>query len=68
MVLTYNAYNETLENEQKKESELCDLKKKLDTVQEEQNQKFNQIMAMIQRNPKLANIKPEVLTSKKYSG
>jgi integrase len=67
MVLTYDAYSETLEKEQKRESELYDLKKKLEEVQEQQNQKFNQIVAMIQQNPKLANIKPEVLTSKKYS-
>lgn len=66
MVLTYDAYHETLEKEQKRESELNDLKKKLETVQEDQNQKFNQIMAMIQQNPKLANIKPEVLITKSY--
>jgi hypothetical protein len=64
MVLTYSAYHETLEKEQKRESELNDLKKKLEAVQEDQNQKFNQIMAMIQKNPKLANIKPEVLATK----
>lgn len=28
---------------------------------------MNQLMVLIQKNPKLANIKPEVLTSKKYS-
>jgi hypothetical protein len=61
MVLTYDAYNETLEKEQQRESEIKDLKEKLEAVHEEQNQKFNQIMTMIQRNPKLANVKPEVL-------
>lgn len=45
----------------KRELELKDLKEKLQTVQEEQNQKFNQIIVMIQKNPKLINIKPEVL-------
>jgi hypothetical protein len=64
MVLTYDAYNETIEKEQKRESELYDLKKKLETVQEEQNRKFNLLMTMIQKEPKLANIKPEVLISK----
>ena len=64
MVLTYNAYTETLEKEQRRESEIRDLKDKLDAVHEEQNQKFNQIMRMIQHNPKLANIKPEALVSK----
>jgi hypothetical protein len=43
---------------------LKDLKEKLQTVQEEQNLKFNQIMVLIQKNPKLANIKPEILVGK----
>lgn len=64
MVLTYDAYKETLEKEQKRESEINDLKKKLDAVQEEQNQKFNQLMMLIQKNPRLANIKPEILLAK----
>ncbi len=34
-------------------------------VREEMNQQFNQIMSMIQQNPKLAQLKPEVLTKKK---
>jgi hypothetical protein len=67
MVLTFGAYHETLEKEQKKESDLNDLKKKLEEVQEEQNQKFNQLMVLIQKNPKLANIKPEVLATKNLS-
>jgi integrase/recombinase XerD len=64
MVLTYDAYHETLEKEQKRETELNDLKKKLEMVQEEQNQKFNQLMTMIKINPKLVNIKPEALIAK----
>lgn len=59
-----DAYHETLEKEQKTESELNDLKKRLEAVQEEQNQKFNQLIMLIQKNPKLANIKPEVLIKK----
>jgi len=38
-------------------------------MHEEMNQQFNQIMSMIQHNPTLANVKPEVLaitTTKKY--
>jgi integrase/recombinase XerD len=54
MVLTYDAYNETLEKQQKYEQDL-----KL--VHEEMNQRFSQIMSMIQQNPKLAHVKPEVL-------
>ena len=64
MVLTFGAYHETLEKEQKTESELNDLKKRLEAVQEEQNQKFNQLMILIQKNPRLADIKPEILLTK----
>jgi integrase len=34
------------------------------SVREEMHKQFNQIMVMIQQNPKLANIKPEALASK----
>ena len=34
------------------------------TMREEMNQQFAQIMSMIQQNPQLAQIKPEVLTKK----
>jgi hypothetical protein len=64
MILTYDAYNETIEKEKQRELELKALKEKLLAVQEEQNQKFNQLMMMIQQNPKLANIKPEILIEK----
>lgn len=47
MVLKYDAFIETLEKEKQKESEIKDLKKKLDTVQREQSQKFSQILALI---------------------
>jgi hypothetical protein len=67
MILTYDAYNETIEKEKQREVELKDLKEKLISVQAEQNQKFNQLIMMIQQNPKLANIKPEVLIRKRHS-
>ena len=47
MVLTYDAYTETLAKEQQKESELNELRTKFGSVEEEQNQKFDQIMEMI---------------------
>ena len=69
MVLTYDAYNETLEMQQEKESEVKRLQEKYEqdmkSVREEMNQQFNQIISMIQQNPRLAQIKPEVLTTKK---
>jgi integrase len=37
----------------------------LQTMREETNQRFNQIMSMIQHNPKLAQVKPESLMNKR---
>ena len=37
----------------------------IQTIREETNQRFNQIISMIQHNPKLAHVKPEALASKK---
>jgi len=34
-------------------------------MREEMNQQFSQLMSMIQQNPRLAQIKPEVLVKKK---
>jgi integrase/recombinase XerD len=68
MVLTYDAYNETLEQQEQKESEVKELKAKYEqdmkTMREDMNQQFSQIMSIIQQNPRLAQIKPEVLTDK----
>jgi hypothetical protein len=52
-----------LENENKilKEKYEHDMK----IMREEMNQQFSQIISMIQQNPKLAQVKPEVLTKKK---
>ena len=36
----------------------------LETIRDETNQKFNQIMNMIQQNPKLSQVKPEALQKK----
>lgn len=68
MVLTYDAYSETLEKQQEKESEVQRLQEKYEQdmkdMREEMNLQFTQIMTMIQQNPPLAYIKPEVLTKK----
>ena len=39
-------------------------KQDIKTLHEEMNQQFNQIMSMVQQNPKLAQVKPEILTNK----
>jgi hypothetical protein len=68
MVLTYDAYYETLEKQQEKESEVQKLQQKYEqdikSMREEMNQQFTQIMSMIQQNPKLAQLKPEALARK----
>ena len=68
MVLTYDAYKETLEKEQEKESEIQKLQEKYEhdlmTMREETNQQFKQIMSIIRQNPVLAHIKPDVLARK----
>jgi len=64
MVLTYDAYNETFEKEQKRESEVQNLKDSYEHDIKSMREQMNQIMVMIQRNPRLANIKPEVLLNK----
>jgi integrase/recombinase XerD len=40
--------------------------KDMKAMREEMNQQFSQIMSMIQQNPKLAQIKPNVLINKKF--
>ena len=68
MVLTYDAYSETIEEKQQNESEVKKLKDKyeqdLKLVRQEMTQQFTQIMTMIQKNPQLAQIKPESLAKK----
>jgi len=71
MVLTYDAYSETIEEKQQKESEVKELKDKYEqdmkSMKDEMNQQFKHIMAMIQQNSQLAYIKPEALTTKKLN-
>ena len=60
MVLTYDAYNETIEKEKQRESEVQNLREDMKSMRDQ----MNQIMIMVQQNPRLANIKPEVLIAK----
>jgi site-specific recombinase XerD len=46
------------------EKENRELRQQIQIVQEEMNNKFSQIISMIQQNPKLNFIKPEILTEK----
>jgi integrase/recombinase XerD len=68
IVLTYDAYNESLEKQQEKESEVKNLKEKyeqdMQKMREEMQQNFSQIISLMNQNPQLANIKPEVLSKK----
>jgi integrase len=60
MVMTFDAYNETLENEKQRKLEVQNLRDDIKSMHEQ----MNQIMVMIQQNPRLVNIKPEILISK----
>ena len=68
MILSYDAYEETLDEQKKKESEVQILKVKYEqemkSMREEMNKQFSQIMSMIQQNPQLAQVKPEALIKK----
>ena len=68
MVMSYDAYEETLEDQKKKESEVQILKVRheedMKLMREQMNKQFGQIMSMIQQNPQLAQVKPEALTKK----
>jgi len=50
------------ENDLEEKNRLLELK--IDSIEEKMNEKFEQLMIMIQQNPKLAFIKPEVLLQK----
>lgn len=66
MILTYDAYNETIEKEKQRESrEVQNLKERYEQDMKSVREQMNQIMVMVQRNPRLANIKPEILVTKK---
>ena len=58
---------EKIGTDKEKETQTMQQKHEQDmkVMRDEMNQQFNQIMSMIQQNPKLAQIKPEVLTKKK---
>ena len=68
MVLSYDAYEETLDQQKRKESEVEVLKVKYEqdmkSMREEMHKQFEKIMSVIQQNPQLAQIKPEALTKK----
>ena len=58
---------EKIQLEKVKETQIMQQKHEQDmeAMREEMNQRFIQIMSVIQQNPKLAQIKPEALTKKK---
>ena len=68
MIMSYDAYTEALESQHEKESEVQILKEKyehdINAVREEMNQKFTQIISLIQENPILAQVKPAALIEK----
>lgn len=65
MVLSYDEYNETIEEKQRRENEILKIKSDyendMQTLREEMNQKFNNILSLISNNPKLVNVKTDIL-------
>jgi integrase/recombinase XerD len=65
--LVPQAYEEIKANEDLKLKVMEEKHKQdMDAIREEMNERFIQIMSVIQQNPKLAQIKPKVLTDKLY--
>jgi integrase/recombinase XerD len=63
--LTPSAFDEIKEAENMKIQAIDErYKQDIKDMREEMNQQFGQIMSMIQQNPHLANIKPEVMSKK----
>ena len=63
--LTPQAYDEIKANEDMKLNTMAEKHEQdMKAMREEMNQQFNQIMSMIQQNPTLAQVKPEVLIRK----
>jgi integrase len=60
MVLTFDAYKETLEKEKQRELEVQNLREDMKSMWEQ----MNQIMLLVQQNPRLSKIKPEILIGK----
>ena len=61
MVLTYNAYSETLEEQKKKEDQIKGLEENVKLLKDG----MSKIFMLIQQNPALVNIKPEILNEMK---
>ena len=56
--------NDEYTREMDLEKENKDLKLEVESIRQEMNKQFSQVMSLIQQNPRLAQIKPEVLTEK----
>jgi hypothetical protein len=69
MILSYDAYCETVEEKKQKDCELLNLQtrheKEMKEIREEMRTHYAQIISLIQDNPKLSLIKPEVLSNMK---
>ena len=65
MVLSYDEYNETIEGKQRREDEILKIKRNyendMQNLREEMNQKFSNILSLISDNPKLVNVKTDIL-------
>ena len=61
MVLSFDAYTETIEERAQKESEVKTLSEKYEKEMKEMRGQLDKIVSLIQENPKLARVKRDVI-------
>jgi integrase/recombinase XerD len=66
--MSLKGYQEALDSQRQKEDQMQEMKDRYEhdmkAIREEMNQQFSKMMLMMQQNPQLAYIKPEVLKEK----
>lgn len=62
MVLKYDAYEQTLDEKQQRQTEIGLLQQKYERDMKEMHERMDHIISLIQENPNLAKIKTEVLS------
>jgi integrase/recombinase XerD len=64
MIMSLEGYQEAVESQNQKEDKIQEMKEKHEQEMKAIHDQMNQIMIMIQQNPRLANVKPEALRKK----
>jgi integrase len=61
MIMSFEGYQEALESQKQKEDEMQGIREMHEQEMKAIHDQMNQIISMVQQNPKLAHVKPEVL-------